>query len=346
MTSQWDSTKVEFSQETPIFFMPVSFRDNDMIRGILLVTGACALWGLIFIIPLFLENYGVVDIALGRYFFFGLVSLGCLGCRGIFFFRFPLAIWMETVKLAFFSTILHYCALMVCMRYLGSAVTTLILGLSAICIALYGGYKERAPLLNILFPCGLIFCGLPLSYLAKIEAVHSTPIESLLGIIFALIALGSWVMYLLANNACVKKYSHIKAHDWISLIGVAALIFVLALQTARAYFTSTYSLSIDLKFCAGTFILGAGSSWLASFLWNKGSELIPLYISGPLVILETVFGLLFVYLFKREFPKTIEWAGIILMLLGIFLCLRTSAQNLRKIQKNEIDRLSSGPIPH
>lgn len=310
------------------------FRDDSIIKGVILVTGACALWGLIFIIPLFLKDCDVIDVALGRYFFFGIVSLIFLGSRGSFFFRYPKLLWFDAIKLAFFSTILHYSALILCMRYLGSTLATLILGLSAICVSLYGCYKERTSLLKILLPSILICSGLPLLYLAKIKSMHLNLLDSLLGFVFALIALGSWVIYLLANHFYSKKYPYIKAHDWISLIGLGALLFVLISLGPRFYFKSIHSLNIDLKFITCSLILGLGSSWLASLLWNCGSELIPLSLSGPLVILETVFGLFFVYLFQKEFPKPVEWIGILFILCGIFFGLRANTQNLKKIKKN------------
>jgi len=46
-----------------------------MIEGVGLRVISCFIWGLIFIVPQFMSGFSPIEIALGRYFFYGIASL-------------------------------------------------------------------------------------------------------------------------------------------------------------------------------------------------------------------------------------------------------------------------------
>jgi len=67
-----------------------------MFKGIFYALAACLIWGLIFAIPEFMQGYNTMEIALGRYLFYGIASLIVFAkakmqkkCR------YPLGIWVK-----------------------------------------------------------------------------------------------------------------------------------------------------------------------------------------------------------------------------------------------------------
>jgi len=45
-----------------------------MVQGILFALGACLIWGLIFIVPQFMTGFSSIEVALGRYLFYAIIS--------------------------------------------------------------------------------------------------------------------------------------------------------------------------------------------------------------------------------------------------------------------------------
>jgi len=45
-----------------------------MITGILYSLAACFVWGFIFVVPLFMDGFNAIEVVIGRYLFYGIVS--------------------------------------------------------------------------------------------------------------------------------------------------------------------------------------------------------------------------------------------------------------------------------
>jgi drug/metabolite transporter (DMT)-like permease len=65
-----------------------------------------------------------------------------------------------------------------------------------------------------------------------------------------------------------------------------------------------------------TSISGIGSSWAGFWLWNICSRRCPPAISGPLLVSETMFGLLYTFLYQQRVPTLSESSAIALFALG------------------------------
>jgi len=68
--------------------------------------------------------------------------------------------------------------------------------------------------------------------------------------------------------------------------------------------------------------LGIGSSWLGSALWNHGARLLPPTLAGQMIVFETVFGLLYGFVFETRLPHLLEAIGIVLLLTGVVWAVR------------------------
>lgn len=68
------------------------------------------------------------------------------------------------------------------------------------------------------------------------------------------------------------------------------------------------------------FYLAIACSWLAVFFWNKGLRVIPANVSGILIALEPVFGVLFAITILGEVPSWITASGMILTIAATAVC--------------------------
>ena len=115
-----------------------------MIQGILFALAACFIWGLIFVVPQFMAGFSSIEIALGRYFTYGIASF-LFFIKGFFSkkYRYPFSLWKKTLLFSFMSTIGYYACVVIAMRNTSPAICALILGLSPIIAALYGNWSSR-----------------------------------------------------------------------------------------------------------------------------------------------------------------------------------------------------------
>jgi len=295
-----------------------------MLKGSVFISSACFLWGLIFLVPLCLPEFNAFQIAFGRYFFFGIASLFFLNTKNLNIFKISSShIWLSAILVALLSSFLHYSAAVGCMRYADPTLSALILGLSPVCMMLLSK-KQLSPFSwqQTLFSALLIVCSLPLLHYSLIQSQHFKMAYYPLGLMCGVFALATWVAFLMINGYYLNKYSEMKSLEWTSMVGFSSLLLsILAFICIPKHFLG-YQCLLSSKFLLGSCVLGVGSSWLASYFWNRGTTLVPLSIASPMIILETVFGIIFVHLFEKRFPQKMELMGILLVISTIYFNLR------------------------
>jgi drug/metabolite transporter (DMT)-like permease len=302
-----------------------------LIKGIAFALGACFIWGLIFVVPEFMGDFSSIEIALSRYLFYGILAM-------LIFFkdylkkqcRYSLSIWVKAFHFSLISTIFYYTCLVLAIRYATPAIAALVLGVSPILIAFYGNSKHKeVTYRSLINPSILILIGLVMINLPHFEQAAS-PTSYALGLFCSLCSLCAWSWFVVANARFLKKETHVLSSDWSTLMGVAALFWVLIFALILALFFPS-QLNIDKLFTPnselshlliGGAILGILCSWVGSFLWNKASLYLPVPLAGQLTIFETIFGVSFVYIVARQFPPTWESLGIGLLLLAILYGIR------------------------
>lgn len=310
-----------------------------MIKGIIFALSACFIWGLIFIIPHFMNSFNAIEIALCRYLFYGGISLVLLlKARVQGFCCYPLAVWIKAIFLSILSG--YYLWVVLAIRYTSPEVCALVLGISPITIAFYGNWKQKEGNFKLLIlPSLLILIGL-----VMINAPHIVMTNSFydytIGLICSFLSLASWTFYVVLNSRYLKFNPHIKANDWATIQGVAILFWVLISSLAYSLF---FSDQIDMQkyliwnldtmsFFIGCAILGLLCSWVGAALWNKASVFLPVSLAGQLMIFETIFGVLFVYMLAQEMPSLTEAFGIVLLLgavtYGIFTLTSSPEESL------------------
>ncbi|PJD94015.1 MAG: EamA family transporter [Parachlamydia sp.] len=300
-----------------------------MLLGVLLVLAACLIWGLIFVVPLFMAGFTAFEVVLGRHLCFGTLSI-CL----LFYIwgRGALHISREMIfkalLFALVTNIIYYTTLVLALRSASPAVTALISGLSPITIALYGNLKQRTySFKSLLVPSILILLGLILVNIPALEnRWFSDNIENyLFGLVCALAALIAWTWYVVANAEFLKRNPGLPASQWATMIGAATFCWVALLGITVGIVDATI---IDIAkidpfeerfiiFLTGCLILGIVCSWIGSYLWHRASTLLPIALAGQLTVFETVFALMFVFFVEARIPFASEVLGILIMLAAV-----------------------------
>lgn len=314
-----------------------------MIKGVLFALGACFIWGLIFIVPQFMDGFTSIEVTLGRYFLYGVISsliffkAKCLGAC-----QYPRAIWIKALYFSLISTIGYYTFVVLALRYSTPAICALILSISPITIAFYANWKHReTPLKNLLIPSFLILLGLFVINISNFQQTAS-PSSYVLGLICSFLALNAWSWYVVANARFLKHHIQVKSSDWSTLIGMTTLFWVLVfaiilslfftnLLQIEKYVTLTPALT---RFLIGSAILGLLCSWVGAFLWNRASLYLPVSLAGQLTIFETIFGILFIYTLEQRMPPLMEGIGIAIILIAIVYGIRQFAK--KKEYNNEL----------
>lgn len=306
-----------------------------MYKGIAFALGACFIWGLIFIVPQFMTGFTSIEVALGRYFVYGIIS-SLIFCKSKFqgTCRHPRGIWVKALYFSLASTIVYYTFVVLALRYSTPAICALILGISPITIAFYGNWKQRETTFkSLIIPSALILIGLVIINVPHLEESGSIS-TYVLGLVCSFLALLAWSWYVVANSRFLKHHPEVRSSDWSTLIGVATLfwVFVFALFLSlffenqlqmEKYLTPGPELT---KFIIGSAILGLLCSWVGAFLWNKASLHLPVSLAGQLTIFETIFGVVFVYTLERQMPPRMESIGIVILLIAIVYGIRQFAR--------------------
>ena len=307
-------------------------------KGTGFALAACFIWGLDFVVPLFMEGFSTIEIALGCYLTYGLLSFLIFSKKFLEGkFRYPSAIWMKALKFALICSIGYYMLVILSLRYATPAICTLILGVSPITIAFYGNWKQKEiRYRSLILPSLLIFLGLIAINIPNVMN-SSSPSTYFLGLFCGVWALGVWSYYVVTNAAFLKNNPQLDSKDWSTLIGVCNLFWVLILGSSLIIFFSDHLnlqryLVLDpqiTNFIIGCCIFGLVFSWLGAYFWNKASVYLPISLAGQLTIFETLFGISFVYMLEQRFPHKLEFLGIAFLLAAIIYGIRISAQAIK-----------------
>lgn len=315
-----------------------------MKSGIFFAIGATALWGLAFPLPLFVPQFSLLEIVLGRYLVYGLLSVAILVVSLNKARHYHYSHVLKTgLIFAMSGSVIYYCFVLLGIRLAGAPLSALFVGVLPVTIPIYGNWSRREFKFSVLIvPILLISTGLLLINISGVYLSYHTSLHSLrtmiLGILSNVAALALWTWFGVANAKFLKTHPEISSEEWATIIGISTLIgtvllglLLLPFVPDSFYLWSSHMQPKDLAyFVCVVSILGIGVSWYATVLWNKASVRLPISLLGQLIVFETVFGLSYVFVKQMKWPTLLELSGICVALFGILLCLK----NIRSSKRN------------
>ncbi|HCQ21531.1 MAG: hypothetical protein AN483_01190 [Aphanizomenon flos-aquae MDT14a] len=313
--------------------------------GVGLAVAANLLWGLAFLIPRILSSFTPVEITLGRYFFYGLISFILfllLERKHSWIYNFK--IWSTSFIFAFAANIGYYFFLVYGVRYADAEITSLIIGILPITVSIYGNFLEREyPFSKLLPSILMITSGIFIIHNLNF-AGHENPEQIFgqqyyLGLLSPFVSLIVWTWYCVVNSSFLKNNPHILSSTWSTLIGVNTLIqsliiLVILMVTGNdtvinfAKYLKFDSFNFDgfdhevIIFLISSIILGVAVSWGGTLMWNKASTLLPISLAGQLIVIETISALSYVYIYDSRLPSFFEILGITMIIGGVILGIR------------------------
>jgi drug/metabolite transporter (DMT)-like permease len=296
--------------------------------GIAAGLAAGALWGLVFVAPRMAPGFSPVDVATGRFVAFGAAALTFLlwrWWRGAA--RPTRSQWLAASGMSVLGFSGYYTSLAVAIAWAGTAVPALIVGTIPIVVMLLGkpaGMLWRHLALGLLATaCGIALMGWQtLSHVTELQAgVFARQFWQ--GSAMAVLSMVSWTVFALWNASWLKRNPQVSSFDWTSWIGIptalGALLLWALMGTPFGDLMAAPKVAWSLAICAFT---GVGSAWVAGWLWNVASKRLSASLCGQLIVSETLFALVFGFVWDGGWPNVFEWLAAVLFVTGIVASIR------------------------
>lgn len=285
---------------------------------------AGAFWGLVFLTPELTRGFSPLQLSAGRYLAYGLVAAALLApswrrVRPMLGWR----DWRTLAGLGFAGNIVYYVFLANAVQLGGVAMTSLIIGLLPVTVTLAGRRDlDAAPLLRLLPSLALGIAGLVcISWQSLANPQHGSAQSAFIGLLCAAGALVSWTLYAVGNSRALARLRGVSAHDWSLLVGVVtgAQALLLALP-AFVWNPGDHASSAWLYFGGVVTTVAVLCSVVGNALWNHASRLLPLTMTGQMIVFETLFALLYGFIWERRQPTGLEWLAMALLIAGVLSC--------------------------
>jgi len=300
-------------------------RNNPIALGIANGIAAGALWGVVFLAPAVLSTFNALQLSAGRYLVYGLIAVVLLLPRWKRLApKLGRAEWIGLLWLSLAGNLVYFLLLATAVQWAGGAAASLIVGLIPVVVTLVGAREQGAvPLKQLLPALALCVLGVAMVGWEALMSEHlGTPWrQRLIGLLCAFGALFSWALYSIGNSRWLSRRPDLSSHDWSLLTGVTTGGLSLLL-VPMAF--SGHSQAHTAAQWSGFWAISAGVAVVASILgnafWNRASRLLPLTLTGQMIVFETLFALLYAFAWQRRWPSLLELLAIVLLVGGVLLC--------------------------
>lgn len=311
--------------------------------GVLFALLACACWGLSMICPVLAPEFSAVEITLGRYFFYGVISLGLWGrylVKHQKIHSWP--IWRKALIFAITGNVVYYGLEVMGVKLIGPSMVALLFAINPILVSLYGNLKgKEIPYSLITLPISLVAVGIIFVHANDLRVDPDISMERFwVGLLFTVSSIAMWAWYAVHNAQYLKSQKDLSFNEFNMVIGVWCLLLTLISMGAMAvwpleqfHLTSPNLTSPQLAwFLIAASLLGLFASFMGTFFWHRASRMLPVTLAGQILVAETCFGLLYTYIHQQRLPRLYEWAGFVLVVTGVLI-------SMRRIQQHQIKRI-------
>ena len=311
-----------------------------MISGVLYALLAGLMWGLIFVGPLIVPEYPAVLQSMGRYLALGLIALPIAWLGRARLRQLVRKDWVTALTLTMMGNLIYYVCLASAIQRTGAPVSTMIIGTLPVVIPVFANllYSQRDGKLSWwrLSPA-LVLIGIGLLCVNISELNQGLPDFSGWrygsGIALALISVVCWAWYALRNARWLRENPDKHPMMWATAQALVTLPVSLVGYIAACLWLNGQTPDFALPFGPrpGVFIglmiaIAVLCSWVGALCWNVASQKLPTVILGPLIVFETLAGLLYTFILREEFPPLLTASGIALLMVGVVIAVRAKPQ--------------------
>lgn len=295
---------------------------------------AGALWGGIFLAPkLIPAGFTPLQLSTARYLTFGVIALVLIAPKiKRVSAQFGRAEWIALLWLSLVGNLLYYVFISTAVQLSGVAFTSIIIGFLPVAVTIIGSMDHGAVSLKRLWP-SLFFGAVGIIGISWQSLMHDgKPMDArkLIGLAAAIGALASWTAFAVGNARWLVRLHAVSADEWNLMTGVVTggIALVLAVP-AFAFGGVAHPASDWMQFTMVAVGLGISASIFGNALWNRMSRLLPLTMVGQMILFETLFALLYGFLWEGRGPTLIESVAIVSVVLSVLLCMQ--AHRPRKV---------------
>lgn len=307
-----------------------------MISGVLYALLAGLMWGLIFVGPLIVPEYPALLLSMGRYLALGLIALPLAWLGRQRLKKLSRRDWLSALELTMMGNLIYYTCLASAIQRTGAPVSTMIIGTLPVVIPVFANllYSHRDGKLAWSKMVPALVCiavGLACVNIAELRhgVANVDGWRYVSGILLAIIAVVCWAWYALRNACWLRENPDKNPMMWataqalvtlpVSLIGYAAVCGWLRLDQPE------FALPFGPRpwvFVGLIVAIAVLCSWVGALCWNVASQKLPTVILGPLIVFETLAGLLYTFLLRQSLPPVLTASGILLLVVGVTLAVR------------------------
>lgn len=308
-----------------------------MFSGVLYALFAGMLWGLIFVGPLLVPDYPAALQSTGRYLALGLIALPLAWLGRQRLRQLTRSDWLTALALTMMGNLIYYVCLASAIQRTGAPVSTMIIGtlpvVIPVCANLLYSQRDGKRSWASLAPALLcIAVGLVCVNIAELHG--GLPDFSWWrygsGIALALVSVACWAWYALRNARWLRENPDKNPMMWataqalvtlpVSLLGYAAAC--LWLNAQQPDFAQPFGPRPGM-FIGLMFAIAVLCSWVGALCWNVASQRLPTVIVGPLIVFETLAGLLYTFMLRQQMPPLLTLCGIAFLVGGVVIAVRS-----------------------
>ena len=168
-----------------------------------------------------------------------------------------------------------------------------------------------------------------------IEYVTVLITEQLFGLALAVAAVLCWTWYPLRNARWLREHPSRSPVVWATAQGLVTLPVALI-----AYLGSLGHLALSapdfplpfgptpLRFVLLMGAVGLFCSWLGTLCWNEASQRLPTVLVGPLIVFETLAGLLYAFMLRGIMPTMSTLLGVVCLVVGVLYVITGKPRHL------------------
>ena len=137
----------------------------------------------------------------------------------------------------------------------------------------------------------------------------------LTGFLCAIGALASWTAYAVSNSRWLARLDHVSSYEWNLLTGLVTggLAVLLAVPAFMGSSAADHSAAQWGRFIGVAASMAVVASVVGNAFWNRASRLLPLTMIGQMILFETLFALLYGFLWEARWPTALEALAMVLV---------------------------------
>lgn len=304
-----------------------------MLVGVLFGVLACALWGIVYMVPQFLGNYDPIVIAMGRFTVYGI---------GAAFLAIPFRKelkklsfkdWRMAFSLSFFGNAVYYVFLCWGIQYAGAPVAGMLMALIPVLVALIANktnldQRTVVPWSKLCPPLLMIFVGLCVGNIDEFKLIKEATSQAnfWVGTLCATVSMLLWTWFPIKNAQWLISHPKYSPLAWTTAQGMVitpfTLLFYLVVNWVPISTSGQYLGSNPELFATLMIVSGLLSGWGGMACWNLMSARLPAALGGQMIVFETIFSVLYTLIYRKESPTFFLCVGLALLIVGVLLSLK------------------------